>query len=102
MFTFWLLYFSSTDTQVCVNPWEKYLPEVKRAEQSDERLTVSMTKKGAKRLFSTFDLRPFAPQESKNGQGRKKDTTLPKKTRHPPKRKIKNEQNYKQNIEQIE
>jgi hypothetical protein len=102
MFTFWLLYFSSTDTQVCVNPWEKYLPEVKRAEQSDERLTVSMTKKGAKRLFSTFDIRPFAPQESKNGQGRKKDTILPKKIRYPPKRKTKNEQNYKQNIEQIE
>ena len=101
MLTFWLLYFSSTDTEICVQPWEKYLPEVKRAEQSGERISAAMTKKGAKRLFSTFNLQPFKPQESKNGQGRKKDTTLPKKIRHPPTRKLKNEQNYKQNIEQI-
>ena len=101
LLTFWLLYFSSTDTETCVQPWEKYLPEVKRAEESGERMSAAMTKKGAKRLFSTFDLRPFAPQESKNGQGRKKNTTLPKKIRHPPSRKLKNEQNYKQNIEQI-
>ena len=102
MFTFWLLFFSSTDTEVCVQPWEKYLAEVKRAEQSDERMSVAMTRKGAKRLFSTFNLLPFAPQESKNGQGRKKDTILTKKIRYPPNRKLKNEQNYKQNIEQIE
>jgi hypothetical protein len=102
MLTFWLLYYSSTDTEICVHPWEKYLTEVKRAEQSGERMSAAMTKKGAKRLFSTFDIQPFAPQESKNGQGRKKDTTIPKKIRYPPSRKLKNEQNYKQNIEQIE
>lgn len=99
--TYWLLYFASTDSEVCVNPWEKYLPEVKRVEQASERKSVAMTRKGAKRLFSTFDTRPFKPQESKNGQGRKKDTVLMKKTRYSPRRKLKNEQNYKQNIEQI-
>jgi len=102
MLTFWLLYFSATDTQVCVHPWEKYLPKVKRSEKSNDRMSVAMTRKGAKRLFSTFDLRPFKPQESKNGQGRKKNDTLTKKIRYPPNRKIKNEQNHKQNIEQIE
>lgn len=102
MLAFWLLYFSSKDTDVCVHPWENYLPEVKRAEQSDDRKSVAMTRKGTKKLFSTFDMQPFKPQESKNGQGRKKNTTLPKKTRHPPNRKHKNEQNHKQKVEQIE
>ncbi|MFK7905651.1 MAG: hypothetical protein AB8B69_11025, partial [Chitinophagales bacterium] len=101
LLTFWLLYFSSTDTEVCVQPWEKYLPEVKRASQSGERKSAAMTRKGAKTLFSTFDTRPFKPQESKNGRGRKKGTVLTKKPRWTPKRKIKNEQNCKQNIEQI-
>lgn len=101
LLTFWLLYFSSTDTEVCTQPWEKYLPEVKRAEQSGERMSVALTRKGAKRLFSTFDKRPFKPQESKNGQGREKDTVLTKRPRYPPSRKIKNEQNCKQKIEQL-
>ncbi len=102
MLTFWLLFAVSKDTESCVNPWEKYLPVVKRAEQSKDRMTVAMTRKGAKKLFSTFDLRPFKPQESKNGQGRKNGDVLPKKIRYPPSRKLKNERNYKQSIEQIE
>lgn len=101
LLTFWLLYFSSTDTQVCVQSWEKYLPEVKRAQQSGQRKSAAMIRKGAKTLFSTFDNRPFKPQESKNGQGRKKGTILTKKNHWTPKRKIKNQQNCKQNIEQI-
>ena len=64
-------------------------------------MSVAMTRKGTKSLFSTFDARYFKPQESKNGLGRKKDTILPKKIRHPPSRKYKNEQNCKQNIEQL-
>lgn len=101
MLTIWLLYFSSTDTEICVPKWESYLPEVKRAEQSQERMSIAQTRKGAKSLFSTFDPQPFKPQKSKNGVGRKKDTVLPKKIRHPPRRKLKNEQNIKQNIEQL-
>ncbi|MEZ4883815.1 MAG: hypothetical protein R3E32_15775 [Chitinophagales bacterium] len=99
--TYWLLYFASTETEVCVNPWEEYLPEVKRAQQNKQRKSVAMTRKGAKRLFSTFDIRPFKPQESKNGKGRKKGTVLKQKPKQKPKKKLKNEQNYKQNIEQI-
>jgi DNA-binding PadR family transcriptional regulator len=72
-----------------------------QAAQSNERKSVALTRKGAERLFATFDKRPFKPQESKNGTGRKKNTVLPKKQKHPPQRKNKNEQNYKQNIEQI-
>ncbi len=101
LLTFWLLYFASTDTEVQVNPWEKYLPQVTRAQHAKERKSVAMTRKGAKKLFSTFEQRFFKPQESKNGKGRENGVFLIKKTRHPPKRKIKNEQNHKQNIEQI-
>ncbi|MFT4761726.1 MAG: hypothetical protein ACI9XO_001779 [Paraglaciecola sp.] len=81
MLTFGLLYFSSTDTDVCTKPWGKYLLEVKRAEQSGERMSVAMARKGAKRFFATFDTQPFKPQESKNGLGRKKDTVLSKKNK---------------------
>ena len=101
LLTFWLLYFASTDTEVQVNPWEEYLPEVRRAKETTDRKSVALTRKGAKRLFSTFEPSFFKPQESKNGQGRKKGTVLNKKTKHPPSRKLKDEQNYKQNIEQI-
>ncbi|MFT4972844.1 MAG: hypothetical protein ACI9JY_002050, partial [Saprospiraceae bacterium] len=44
---------------------------------------VAMTRKGAKRLFSTFDLTHFKPKESNNGKGRIKNTTFPKRERHP-------------------
>ena len=100
--TFWLLYFASPDVEVQINPWEKYLPEVRRVQQSKERPSVAMTRKGAESLFSTFEHAFFKPQESKNGKGRKKNTIFPKKARYPPNRKFKNEQNCKQNIEKIE
>jgi hypothetical protein len=61
-----------------------------------------MTRKGAKRLFSTFDLTHFKPKESNNGKGRIKNTTFPKRERHPPTRKTQNKQNCKQKIEQLE
>lgn len=100
--TFWLLYFASTDVEVQVNPWEEYLPEVRRAQQSKERKSVALTRRAAKRLFSTFEHNFFKPQKSENGKGRKKNTTFPKRARHPPNRKLKNEQNIKQNIEKLE
>lgn len=100
--TFWLLYAASTDTEVVVNSWEKYLPEVKRAENATAPMSAAMTRKGAEALFSTFDLTPFAPQKSKNGKGRKKGTTFTKRKQHPPKRKQTTEQNKKQKIEKLE
>lgn len=102
LLTFWLLYFASTDVEVQVNLWEEYLPQVKRTQQSKERKSVALTRKAAKRLFSTFEHSFFKPQKSENGKGRKKNTTFPKRARHPPSRKLKNEQNIKQNIEKIE
>ena len=100
--TFWLLYAASTDVEIQVNPWEKYLESVKRAEQSDAPKSIALTRKGAKSLFSTFDLTSFAPQKSKNGKGRKKGETQTKRKWHPPKRKHNTEQNKKQEIEKLE
>lgn len=100
--TFWLLYTASTETKVHVNPWEKYLPEVKRAEESTAPMSAAMTRKGAKDFFSTFDLTAFEPQKSKNGKGRKKGDTQTRRKKHPPKRKHATEQNKKQKVEQLE
>lgn len=99
---YWLLYAAADEIEICVKPWEKYLPQVKRAKKSDQRKSVAMTRKGAKGLFSTFDLPPFQPQESKNGKGRKEGTVFDKRKHHPPKRKQKNHGNRKQKIEQLE
>jgi len=100
--TFWLLYAASKDTNIHVNPWEEYLPEVKRARQSEAPRSAAMTRKGTKELFSTFDLNPFKPQKSKNGKGRKKGDTQARRKKHPPRRKQTTEQNKKQKVEQLE
>jgi len=61
-----------------------------------------LTRKGAKTLFSTFDLTPFAPQKSKNGKGRKKGDAQTKRDKHKPRRKQTTEQNKKQKTEKLE
>ena len=104
--TYQLLYLSSTDTEVEVQLWEKYLPKVKKALQADAasqpyRKSIALTRKGAKKLFYTFDHSSFKPQESKNGIGRKEGTVQNKKKQYPPTRKYQNRQNSKQNVEQI-
>ena len=52
--TYWLLFAASSETEVFVKDWEKYLPQVKRAQESDAPKSVSMTRKGAKALFLTI------------------------------------------------
>ncbi|MFK7980559.1 MAG: hypothetical protein AB8G86_11295 [Saprospiraceae bacterium] len=43
--TFGLLYTASTDVENQVNPWEKYLESVKKAEQSTEPLSIALTRR---------------------------------------------------------
>lgn len=85
--TYWLLYAASDEVEVYINEWEKYLPEVKRAQQSTAPKSVAVTRKGAKALFSTFDLDAFKPQTSKNGTGRKKGEKMPKRKWYRPRKK---------------
>jgi hypothetical protein len=85
--TYWLLYTASTEVEVHVNEWEKYLPEVKRAQKETAPKSVSMTRKGAEAFFSTFDIKPFAPKSSKNGKGRKKGEKPTPRTWKSPRKK---------------
>lgn len=87
--TYWLLYSAADEVDIHVNKWEKYLPQVKRAEKSTAPKSVAMTRKGAKALFYTFDLTVFKPQTSKNGVGRKKGQKMPKRQRQKPQKKKK-------------
>lgn len=93
---YWLLYTASTEVEVQVNEWEKYLPEVKRAQKETAPKSVAMTRKGAEAFFSTFDLKPFAPKSSKNGKGRKKGEKQTLRTRKPPQKKYTNYQKQAQ------
>lgn len=96
--TYWLLYSAAAEVDIHVNKWEKYLPEVKRAEKSTAPKSVAMTRKGVKALFSTFDLTTFKPQTSKNGEGRKKGQKMPKRRWQKPQKK----KNIKLTNEKIE
>lgn len=87
LLTFWLLYASCKETKAIVKPWEKYLPLVRQIQNSHQPMSPAMTRRGTKALFSTFDLKPFKPQESKNGVGRKKGDRPPPRMNHPPRRK---------------
>lgn len=96
--TYILLYTASNEVNIYVNEWEKYLPEVKRALQSPAPKSVAMTRKGAKALFSTFDLRPYKPKSIKNGLGRKEGQKMPIRKYHRPQKKT----DIKLSVEKIE
>lgn len=85
--TYWLLFLASNQVDVTVNDWEKYLPEVKRAQESVSRKSPAMTRRAMRKLLLSFDLKPFMPQNSKGGKGRQKGDTQTKRKRHPPKKK---------------
>ena len=100
--TYWLLYTASKEVDICVNKWEQYLEEVKRAKESDAPKSVAMTRKGAKRLFLTFDLKLYAPRKSKNGIGRQKGDKQEKRKRYKPKKKAKRRAKKREKCPQIE
>jgi len=87
LLTFWLLYAACKETKVVVKPWEKYLSIVRQMQNSENPMSPTMTRRGTKALFSTFDLKPYKPQESKNGVGRKKGDRQTTRINHPPRRK---------------
>ena len=63
--TYWFLFLASDQVDVTVNDWEKYLPEVKRAQENVGRKSPAMTRRAIKKLLLSFDLTPFIPQKSK-------------------------------------
>ena len=94
--TYWFLFLASDQVGITVNDWEKYLPEVKRAQENVGRKSPAMTRRAMKKLLLSFDLTPFMPQKSKTGKtassarrGRQKGQIQPERTRYPPKKKTK-------------
>jgi hypothetical protein len=67
----WLLYSASEEVQFSPRKWEQYLPQSKGA-QAGVALSMAQTRKGAERLFLTFESGPFKPGKYKKGSGRAK------------------------------
>lgn len=65
----WLLYEAADEVEEVSAKWQKYNePKIKVG----EKRTPSQTKKGAERLFLSFEKEPYLPKKSEKGLGRKK------------------------------
>ena len=65
----WLLYEASDEVERVSAKWQKYgEPKIKEG----EKRTPSQTKKGAERLFLTFEKEPYLPKKCEKGVGRRK------------------------------
>lgn len=72
----WLLYEAADEVESVSAKWQKYgEPKIK----AGAKRTPSQTKKGAERLFLSFEKEPYLPKRCKKGQGRKKGTKLEKR-----------------------
>lgn len=65
----WLLWAASKEVENVCSKWQKY---AEPKEEKGGRKTVSQTKKGAGKLFLTFESEKFQPKKCKKGFGRKK------------------------------
>jgi hypothetical protein len=65
----WLLWTASAEVEKVCEKWQQY-SEPK--EEKGGRKTASQTRKGAERLFITFEKKPYLPKKCKKGLGRKK------------------------------
>jgi len=65
----WLLYEASEEVENVSAKWQKYSePKIKEG----EKRTPSQSKKGAERLFLSFEKEPYLPKKCQKGIGRKK------------------------------
>jgi hypothetical protein len=79
MLSCWLLYTAAPVVDQVCQKWQKY------SEPSQEigcLKTISQVRKGAEKLFLTFDKLPFLPQSRKKGKGRKKGDVQLKRERY--------------------
>ena len=75
----WLLYEASDEVEKVSKKWQQY-NEPKIAEGA--KRTPSQTKKGAERLFLSFEEEPYVPKKVRKGLGRKKGTKLGKRAEY--------------------
>lgn len=67
----WLLYEAADEGESVSAKWQKYNePKIKQG----AKRTPSQTKKGAERLFLTFEKEEYLPKRREKGLGRKKGT----------------------------
>lgn len=103
MAAFNLLYLASKEAKYLPKKWQQYKPINQKANKKQTILSPSQAYQAAQSLFLTFDLKPFKPQNTNKGKGRKKGTTFShrteykvvkknKKKKKNPKIKIKTEQ----------
>ena len=76
----WLSYLTASDAVLCLNPWERYLPD-KNTEQAD-RLTMSRSIRAAAGYYATLNLKWIKPPKSTGGTGRKKGARQTPRKRH--------------------
>ena len=84
--TEWLLLQASDEVVAQPKKWQK---SADKPADASGRLSPAQTRRACETLFLTFDEKPFSPQISNKGKGRKQGTVMPKKTKHPVVRKAK-------------
>ena len=72
----WMLYEAADEVESVSAKWQQY-NEPKIVEGA--KRTPSQSKKGAERLFLSFEQEPYLPKRCEKGQGRKKGTKLAKR-----------------------
>lgn len=95
----WLLYEAADEVEKVSPKWQKYNePEIREG----EKRTPSQTRKGAERLFLSFEKEPYLPKRSEKGSGRKKGTKLEKRKEYEVEKKEKGVKKSKRKGEQKE
>jgi len=95
----WLLYEAADEVEQVSAKWQKYSePKIKEG----EKRTPSQTKKGAERLFLSFEKEPYLPKKCEKGVGRKKGEKQVKRTRYKVEKKLKAVKTRKIKGEKIE
>ena len=75
----WLLYEAADEVENVSAKWQKYgEPKIK----AGAKRTPSQTKKGAERLFLSFEKEPYLPKRYQKGRGRRKGEVQVKRVRY--------------------
>ena len=95
----WLLYEAADEVENVSAKWQKYSePQIKEG----EKRTPSQTKKGAERLFLSFEKEAYLPKKCQKGCGRKKGEKQVKRARYKVEKKGKAVKTRKSRAEKIE
>lgn len=95
----WLLYEASDEVESVSAKWQKYgEPKIKEG----EKRRPSQTKKGAERLFLTFEKESYLPKKCEKGIGRRKGAKQAKRVEYKVEKKAKSDKPKTKKAEQQE